>query len=424
MTDKENLVEGLQLEKLRHLLGLVRDSNRFYKPLLAELPPVNELTFESFCAAVPFTTKDMLSEDQAKYPPFGSNHTFPIENYCRFHQTSGSTGNPIRWLDTAEDWQTLLNAWKMVYQSIGIVPKDRIYFAFSFGPFLGFWTAFEAAGQMGMLCIPGGGLNTLARVKAIFENRATVLCCTPTYAIHLAHTARAHALSMDHSSIRHIVVAEEPGGSIPEVKQKIEALWPGSRVHDHHGMTETGPVTYPCAHRIHTLRVFESNFFAEIIDPVTLRPAHPESSGELVLTTLTRVGSPLIRYRTGDLVKLTPAEDRLIHPMGFEGGILGRVDDMIIVRGVNIFPSAVDAILSQFGEVAEYQVNIDQSGAMTEISITVELQPQAEHETGIQSRIESALRNHFNLRIPVCMAPMNSLPRFEMKSRRWIRKQT
>lgn len=420
-TFRKNLIKD-QTEKLQKLLSQVQSTNPFYQNLYKDLCGVDqtEWSLDSFSDLIPFTTKLLISEDQKQNPPFGTNLSYPIGNYTRFHQTSGSTGTPIRWLDTNEDWQSMLESWKRVFIAAGCQNGERVYFAFSFGPFLGFWTAFEAGQQLDMLCIPGGGLSTAGRLKAILSNDVTVLCCTPTYAIHLGESAIKEGIDLTKCHLKKIIVAGEPGGSIPSIRENIERIWPTAKVFDHHGMTEVGPVTFPCPRVENVLRVYEDNFIAEVIHPETLKSVVPGESGELVLTTLTRIGSPLIRYRTGDLVQTLSKEEYEKDYLGLKRGIIGRADDMVIVRGVNIFPSAIDAILRKFDGIAEYQVLIDEESTMTQIHVDVELKPHVVPQT-YRHNIEQALKEHFNLRIPVIVVPYESLPRFEMKAKRWIR---
>ncbi len=376
-------------ERLAELLNQILPSNLFYARKHA--------AGEKF-----FTTKQELIDDQAAHPPYGTNLTFPLDRYTRFCQTSGTSGHPLVWLDTNESWNWMLGNWDRVYQAAGVTSSDTIFFAFSFGPFLGFWTAFEAATRMGALAIPGGGMRTSVRLRTILETRATVLCCTPTYAIRLAEAAAEENLDLTKSQVRHIIVAGEPGGSIASTRAHIEKLWPGARVVDHHGMTETGPVSYGCPERPGVLHVIESSYIAEVID------------NELILTNLGRIGSPLIRYRTGDLVRAVRGQCACgTTDLALEGGILGRTDDMVVVRGVNIYPTAVEEVLRAEG-VTEYRVEVRTERALTELRIQVEGPASAAH-------IEAALTAAFSLRIPVSTVPVNSLPRFETKSNRWIR---
>ncbi len=321
----------------------------------------------------------------------------------------------------------MLKNWKQVLLAAEVGPADRILFAFSFGPFLGFWTAFEAAVQMGCLCLPGGGLSSVARLRMILDHGATVLCCTPTYAIRLGQTALENKIALDRSKVRAIIVAGEPGGSIQATRQLIESLWPAARVRDHHGMTEVGPVTHECPDRPCTLRVMEHSYLTEVLDPQTFKPVAPGHSGELVLTTLDRLGSPLLRYRTGDLVKpvyLNESGDGDGPLLSLEGGILGRCDDMVVVRGVNVYPSAVEQIVRGDPRIAEYRVEIERNHSTTGTAVTIA--PTADHAADglLTDSVAQALRSALSLRVPVKLTPCGSLPRDEMKSKRWVRKNS
>ncbi len=378
---------------ITRLLDQILPGNRFYARKLDGVDSLDDL----------FTTKQELIDDQAAHPLYGTNLTFPLDRYTRFCQTSGTSGHPLRWLDTNESWAWMLGNWDQVYKAADVTSKDHIFFAFSFGPFLGFWTAYEAATRMGALAIPGGGMRTSVRLRTILETRATVLCCTPTYAIRLAEAAVEEQLDLQTSNIRRVIVAGEPGGSIASTRAHIEKLWPGARVIDHHGMTETGPVSYGCPARPGVLHIIESSYIAEVID------------NELILTNLGRIGSPLIRYRTGDLVRAVRGTCVCgTNDVALEGGILGRTDDMVVVRGVNIYPTAVEEVLRGAG-VTEYRVEVRTERALTELHIHVEAKPDA------VGHLEAALTNAFSLRIPVTSVESGTLPRFEAKAKRWVR---
>jgi len=416
-SDGREAVEAKQLAQLRELLAAVRPANAFYEKKLGAAgidASIGNLT--DFATRCPFTVKDELVADQAAHPPYGTNLTFPLSDYTRIHQTSGTTGQPLRWLDTPESWQAMLESWKAVYRAAGASQADRALFAFSFGPFIGFWMAFEAAAQMGCLCFPAGGLGSATRLRILLENEITILCCTPTYALRLAEVARQEGIDLAGAKLRTIIVAGEPGGSIPATRERIEAAWPNARVFDHHGMTEVGPVTHEWAEAKNNLQVIESAYLAEVIDPASGEPAADGTEGELVLTTLTRAAMPLIRYRTGDLVRARRHGDALI----LEGGILGRTDDMVIVRGVNIYPSAFEHILRLIDDIAEYQVGISEQAGMAELTLRLEPTPDADAAT-LADKIANAIRSNLGLRVPVEIVGPDTLPRFELKARRWIR---
>jgi phenylacetate-CoA ligase len=419
-----------QLEQLRSLLTELFPGNAFYTRKLEDVGVTFDVaSLEDFSARFPLTIKAELVADQLAHPPYGTNLTYPLASYTRFHQTSGTTGTPLRWLDTPDSWDCILDYWAEVFRAAGIGPGDRVCFAFSFGPFLGFWLAFESAERLGCLCLPTGGLSSAARLKVILDNAATVLCCTPTYAIRLGEVAAETGIDLRHSKVRRIIVAGEPGGSIPTIRARIEQLWPGARVSDHHGMTEVGPVTYECPAQPGVLHVIEAGYYPEIIDPKSGKPTLSDEPGELVLTTLGRIASPLLRYRTGDLVKRGARNAERgtgpctcgTHELALAGGILGRVDDMVIVRGVNVYPGAVEEIVRSVGGIAEYQVTVTTHSALTELGLTIEPAPDCPDARAVAHKLASALETALSLRVPVTLATPGSLPRFEMKARRWLR---
>jgi phenylacetate-CoA ligase len=417
-------IRRAQFDQLRVLLRELVPANPFYTRKLSaanlDLERLDPADFPRWC---PFTTKPELAADQHAHPPYGTDLTYPLARYTRCHQTSGSMGEPLRWLDTQESWKWMLENWKAIFRAAGVAPDDRIYFAFSFGPFIGFWLAFEAGLQVGCRCLPGGALSSHARLRGLFDHRATALCCTPTYGLRLGEVAREERLNLTQLQLKTMIVAGEPGGSVPATRAKLEELWPGVRVFDHHGMTETGPVSHECPKRPGVLHILESAYIAEVIDPTTGAAVGPGQTGELVLTTLGRVGSPLLRYRTGDQVKPLPASR--CHcgrfDLALEGGILGRTDDMVVVRGVNIFPGAVEEIIRACGGVAEYRVRVKSQRALVELSVEIEPEPGSGPVEELVRRLESGFKAAFALRVPVTTVAPDTLPRFEMKAKRWVR---
>jgi phenylacetate-CoA ligase len=406
----------LQGDRLRALLAEVLPRNRFYARKFAE---AGNPRFETLAdlPRLPFTTKAELCADQFENPPYGTALTYPLDRYSRMHQTSGTAGRPLRWLDTPESWAWAVGCWEKVYGVVGVRRGDRLCFAFSFGPFLGFWTAFDAASRLGFLCLPAGGMSSEARLRFLLDNEATVVLCTPTYALHLAEVARQHGTDLASSPVRALIVAGEPGGSIPATRARIEAAW-GARLFDHGGMTEIGPVSVECPENPGGLHVLETDYVPEVIDPETGEPVSPGQTGELVLTNLVRWGSPLIRYRTGDLVCADPEPC----PCGrdwlrLDGGILGRADDMIHVRGNNLYPRALEEVLRRFPQVAEFHIEVDRSGPLHAVRIHVE-PSAAEAAGGLAEQIDRAIREELLFRAEVRLADPGSLPRYEMKSRR------
>ncbi|HEY7117944.1 MAG TPA: AMP-binding protein [Tepidisphaeraceae bacterium] len=410
----------LQRCKLAEMLREIVGPNRFYTHKLADL------RFDALndsLERLPFTTRAELEADQAANPPYGSNLTYPLHEYSRFHQTSGTGGRPMRWLDTRQSWEWLKRLWGTIYTAAAVEPGHRILFPFSFGPFLGFWGAFDGATMLGNLSIPAGGMTTAARLRMLVDNRVDVVCCTPTYALHMAEVAQKEGIDLAGAPVSKLIVAGEAGGSIPEVRGRIESAW-NARVYDHTGMTETGAVAFECHPSPGTgVHINEAEYLPEVIDPQTGQGVPEGEPGELVLTSLGRWASPLIRYRTNDHVRMT--RRKCVCGRWFarlEGGILGRIDDMITVRGNNVFPTALEAIIRRFPEVAEFRITVSGAAALAEVQIEVEPTPDCTTAEALAERVARSIQDTLSFRAQVLTVPCGSLPRFEMKARRFIKR--
>ncbi|HSR69407.1 MAG TPA: phenylacetate--CoA ligase family protein [Acidobacteriota bacterium] len=392
------------------------DTNAFYRAKLKEagVEDARQLSSWDDYRRLPFTRKSELSSDQEEHPPYGTNLTYPLSRYVRVHQTSGTKGEPLRWLDTEESWQWWARCWQRVYQAAGVNRRDRIFFAFSFGPFIGFWSAHEGARHLNALAIPGGGMSSIQRLQALLTHRATVLVCTPTYALHLAEVAAEEQVDLPSSSIRVTIQAGEPGAGLPATRARIEEAW-GARCYDHAGATEVGAWGYEGKLQ-NGLFVNEREFVAEVLDPDSDKPV---SDGELVLTNLGRFGMPVLRYRTGDRVRLASQPS----PCGrtfqrLEGGIIGRVDDVLLVRGINIYPSSVENIVRRIGAIGEFSVEVTRRESLDEMEVRIEVDDSADEED-VASQLSKNLRNALGLRATVTPVPFGSLPRFDLKARRF-----
>ena len=407
-----------QWSRLRALLGGALPANRFLaeKCRAAGMARAEDLRDWDDFRRLPFTLKSELVADQAAHPPFGRNLTLPLDEYVRVHQTSGTTGAPLRWLDTAASWDWWIRCWGFVLAGAGLGPGDRAFFPFSFGLFVGFWAGFESARAQGVLAIPGGGQDTAQRLATIEALGATALCCTPSYALHLAQAARERGVDPARSRVRVTLHAGEPGAGIPTVRARIQEAW-GARAYDHAGMTEMGAYGYECETQS-GLHVNESEFIVEVVDPDTGAPA---TTGELVLSNLGRMGSPLLRYRTGDRVRLANrpcACGRTF--VRLEGGILGRVDDMLVVRGVNVFPGALEGIIRRFPAVDEFMIEVFRRDEMDEVRLLLETADGAARD--LVGRVREAVRIELGIRVDTVSVPARSLPRWELKARRLVRR--
>jgi len=405
-----------QLTRFRKGVSLLLERNAFYKAKLeaAGLRSSQDLQTMGDYASLPFTTKSELSADQEAHPPYGSNLTFDLESYVRVHQTSGTTGRSLYWLDTEKSWTWWGKCWNAVYEGAGVGARDRIFFAFSFGPFIGFWSAFEGARQLGAMALSGGAASTEQRLRAILDHRATVLVCTPTYALHLAGSARAMGIDLAGSDVRVTIHAGEPGASLPATRRRIEAEW-GAACYDHPGATEVGAWGFECGERT-GVHLNEDEFLFEVIDPSTGEACN---DGELVISNLGRWGMPVVRYRTGDRVRLS--SDVCSCGCGFRllsGGVIGRLDDALIVRGVNVYPSAVENVIRRFDSIGEFAVSVRRKESMDEMEIRIEVEgPEGE---AIAGRVSEEVRRALSLRAEVREVRVGTLPRFELKARRFV----
>jgi phenylacetate-CoA ligase len=407
-------LEQHQLDRLNQMLARILPDNSFYAEALANLRlPLASL---DDLAQFPFTFKEDLvggvSSGGTATGELARHLTYPVARYVRFHQTSGTRGRPLVVLDTAEDWQWWLDCWQYVLDAAELSPNDCVFMAFSFGPFIGFWSAFEAAASRGALMVPGGGLGTLPRLELMRTCGASAVFCTPSYALHLAEVAAARKFSVADLPVRTLVLAGEPGGSIPAVRARIEEAWQ-AQVIDHAGATEVGPWGYSDRQR-RGVHVLESEFIAEFLSVESGQPAAEGELAELVLTNLGRFGSPVIRYRTGDLVRPVWQHDLDNRFVLLEGGIVGRNDDMLTVRGVNIFPTAIEQIVRSFPEVLEYQAVVSQIEAMDQITVEVE------DRLDSPQRIAEELHLRLGLKVEVHCVALGTLPRFEGKGSRLV----
>lgn len=411
-------LQALQFTKLQTLVSTLWEHNRFYtgKWKAAGVQP-GDMKSLADLSRLPLTTKGELMADQAASGPFGNNLTYPIDHYVRFHQTSGTTGVPLKVPDTEAGWQWWGRCWGHVLAGAGVTAADRVFMAFSFGPFVGFWAATEGARQLGALMVPGGGRDSPQRLELMREVGATVLCCTPTYALRLAEVARETGFDLSTIPMRAIVNAGEPGANVPSTKARIEEAWK-AKCYDHAGATEVGAHSFECEAQPGGTHLIEGEYIAEILDPATGQPVAEGERGELVITNLGRTGFPIIRYRTGDVVRTTT--QRCVcgrTSLRFEGGIIGRADDMVTVRGVNVYPAGVENILRKFAEVDEFRITVNKQRQMDEMDVEVELCEGA--DPNVVHAIAERLDTMLSFRPRVHFVARNVLPRFELKAKRF-----
>jgi phenylacetate-CoA ligase len=396
------------VESLQDLLELVVEHNPFQRARLAGCDP----------AALPLLTKRELVDDQARHPPFGTNLTYPLERYVRLFTTSGITGTPLKVLDTAEDWAWRSRRYARVLRAVGIGPGDRVAMAFAFGPYVPGWNANQGLEAVGALAVPLGSMTSVQRLRTIADVEATVLWCTPTYALRLLEVALQERLEAALDSIRIVLAGGEPGASLPGTRARIEEGF-GARCFDHAGLTEVGPLSYPCGAG-HGMHIDEQDLVCEFLDS-ELQPVPADEPGELVVTPLGRTGYPVLRFRTGDVLVRSARRCPADHEdLWLPDGIVGRTDDMVVIRGMNVYPSAIEEAVRLIGGSGEFRITFYSPGrGLDEIKLEVEL-PEGDgaHE------LQEEMRRRLGLRVRVVPVAAGLLPRPEGKARRVVDART
>ena len=418
-------LKALQLAKLQRVAGWAAERSPFYRRSFkaAGFSP-DQLKTWGDVERIPFLTRDEWMASQEAHPPYGELPVSGAGNAVRMHTTSGTSGKtPLRALDSRKDWKWSSEMWSYALWGVGVRPSDTAYVAFGYGSFIGFWGLHYGLEKIGALNIPGGAQTTTGRIKQIVEFGCTVVASTPTYALRLAQEAEELGIDLAASRVRTVILSGEPAGMIPETKALIEKQW-GAKAFDTAGMTEVSTIfMFEPADQPGGCHIIEDHFIEQVIDPASGEELPYGEAGERVCTSFGRSMIPLLRYRTADLVKKVPAATASNGRTWdlYEGGILGRVDDMKLVRGTNVYPRAVEGIVRTFPAIEEFQLRIHREGIRDEITLQVE--PSAGFADDAWSDLRRALGAeladaHEGLRFIIDRAPAGSLPRFELKAKR------
>jgi len=421
-------LQALQLLKLRRMCEWAYVTTQFHKRKFdaAGFKPDQLKTLDDI-RRIPFMTREEWMESEMKKPMFGDLLATDPINAIRYHLTSGTSGRtPIRVLDGTKDWDWIAEMWCYGLWAFGVRPEDIVYFAFGYGSFIGFWGAHYACEKIGALVIPGGAQTTEARIRQIIEMGATTVCSTPTYALHLWQKAREMGIDLAREGkVDKLICSGEPAGSIPAVKQQLEEAW-GAKCGDTAGMTELGTIMiFECSHQPGGTHIIEDHFIEEVLNPANDEPGGYHAQGERVVTSFGRGFIPVIRYRTKDMVMKVPASTCSCGRTWdlYDGGIRGRWDDMKLVRGTNVYPRAVEAIVREYPAIDEFQIYIwRRDDLQDEITIRVELKPGHEAKWP-ELRVKLAkdlAQAHEGLRFNIERMDYGVLPHFELKAKRLV----
>lgn len=389
--------------------------------------PAQVRTWADFTARCPVIDKKMLVADQAEHPPFGSYLGIEEADVARVQASSGTSGTPTLYGVGAEDWRRAGHVFAMTQWAMGIRPRDVVHFAFPFSLFFGGWGVLYGAEQIGATCFPIGASDTRRHVELLFALGSTVLEATPSYALHMAEVAGELGYDPVGSPLRRAVVGGEPGGAIEPTRRRILEAWGLETVCDSGSTSEMFPfcTTSECEEMAGP-HLYNDEVWTELVDPEDPHSAVPEGErGSTVYTHLWRTSQPMIRFASRDAAILTsePCGCGRTYPR-LPGGVLGRVDDMLIVRGVNVYPSAIERALRETdGAGLEFRILVERAGEMDEV--TVQLEPAAEglaedRLAELRERASGALRHRCHVRIGCEIVAPGTFERTTMKSRRVV----
>ncbi len=419
-------LDALKLVRLRRMVAWAYERSPFWRRKL-DAAKVRPETIRSLdhIRRLPFLTKAELIAEQEAHPPYGELLTAPASVGVAYHHTSGTTGKtPFRVVESARDWSWGANAWARALYAFGLRSTDVVYLPFGYGPFIGFWGAHYAIQRIGATTVAGGAQSSEARIRQMIDVGATAIVATPSYAIRLGQIATELGIDLARdTSVVMTLHAGEPGPGIPATRALIEGIW-GSHAGDFLGMTETAGITaFECSEKRSGLHVSEDYFLEEVLDPATGEPVPMGEVGERVCTAFGIGLLPILRYRTGDLVRRIPGREC---PCGrtfdlYQGGVVGRADDMRVIRGTNVYPSAVEGVVRCYPEIREFRIVLTRLRDLDEI--TIEIEATAGVAPDVLERIVPRLAQdladaHEGLRFGVRLVPEGTLPVFELKARR------
>jgi phenylacetate-CoA ligase len=424
------VLQALQLRLLQNQIRYVYEHSPMYKQKYDEvgLEPGDIKTLEDV-GKIPFTTKEDLRKSQEENPPFGDFLCVPPQEGVRVFKTTGTTGEPIRVILTAKDWfGVTCEQVAFAAHGYGLKKSDIAFLPFGYSTVIAWWTWQVGLESLGVTVVPGGTQSSKERIKNIIEWKATFICGTPTYIIHLGNVAKEMGIDLaKQSQVRIVILGGEPGAEIPATRKLVEEMW-GGKCYDVMGSSEMPACWgFECFHQ-KGLHLIENMFFPEVINPNTGEPTVPGEQGELVMSNLCMETMPLIRYRMRDIVKLNYDQCDCGRTFArLEGGILGRADDMIPFAGVNIYPSGIENFvrgLKQFS--TEFQIIVPKVAIGKRLKIRVEPASASILENELKQASASLMESikwKIGITPEIEITSIGSLPRFEVKAKRVIKEE-
>jgi phenylacetate-CoA ligase len=416
--------ERLQLRRVQAAIRHAYTHSAMYRRRYdqAGVRPEAIRTWGDFIAKVPALDKKDILEAQALRPPYGTALAVPENRIAYRFQTSGTTGVPLLIPMTWESCVLYGEPWAYLFWSVGLRPGDAVFFPFNWGTFIGFWAAYWGVRRLGGTVISGGGLDTRARLQMLLQARPAAVVGTPTYLLHLAEVAHEANVRLPDARVRVLATAGEPGASIPTTRRAIEEAW-GAKVYELYGIGEVGSIGPGCPGQggVHLCE----DVAASLVIGADGRPVAEGEVGEHLVTSFGQHAQPLIKYRSHDLVRWRRGRcpDCGRTWITFPGGVLGRTDHMILIKGTNVYPTAVEAIVGEVRGLSEHlEAHVSRGDAGDRMAVKVEASAgvQGEMYAEMGRRAEELLRRRIGVRIGVEVLAPGALPRYELKSQRFF----
>lgn len=423
-TAPRETLDAFHLERIRHMIGWAYDHSALYHRLYDEagVKPADIKTWDDYHHRLPFTDKPDFLADQDREPSGYGGLALPVEEVQMHFHTTGTTGRFLNEGFTQFEMQKSATQYCYSFWDHGVRPGDSIYFCFNFGMWIGLWSIYWGARNMNLRILAGGGATTSERVRQILQHRPKMVIGTPTYLLHLVEVARREGLELREAGVELVGGGGEPGFSVPVTRQSLKDGWGATGVIDGYGVGEAMHVALSCRDWGGGVHTCEDVVHTYTADPRSGEPLlEPGQIGENIVTSYTHFSQPFIKYRTHDLVQRDLHPD---HGCGWTwahlpGVVLGRSDFMVTIRGTNVYPTAVENLIGGVDGLSNhYELHISRPGSFDEMLVKVEARASlGDHET-MARQLDQHFRTHLGVRLGVEVLPPETLPRYELKTKR------
>lgn len=420
-TAPREVLDGLHLRRIRHLVGLAYEHSPLHRKLYDEagIEPADIRTWDDYYHRLPFTDKWHYMADQESNGygglALGSQH------WQQYFHTTGTTGRFLNEVFTQYEIHKGGSQYCYGLWDYGIRPSDSMFFCFDFGMWIGLWSFYWGARNLGLTIISGGGLSAIERVRTILELRPTIVCGTPTYLLHLAEIAAGEGLDVRDAGVGMLAGGGEAGLSIPFTRRKLAEAWGTKKIYDAYGVGEALFIGQSCREWAGGVHVIEDVCHSYTVDQAGNPVTGSAEVGENVITSYTHFTQPFIKYRTHDLVCLDRDPE---HGCGwtwghFPGSVLGRADFMVTIRGVNVYPSAVENLVGELpGLSNHYELHVSRKDGMDRMLVKAEASGADFDRHALAVGLADHFRTHLGVRLETEVLAPGSLPRYQLKTPR------